>query len=73
MKRIKIVSFLCLASILISLLSFNAFAQDECAWYCKRTGQKQPEISEEEILISQYSAYSIDRSVDDSSEKKVIY
>ncbi len=73
MKKIKTISFLCLVSILISLFSFNAFALDEYAWYCKRSGRNQPEISEEELLISKYSAYSIDRSVDDTSERKVIY
>ena len=73
MKKIKLISVICLISIFFSLISFDAFSMCEYSWYCKRSGRKQPALTKEERLISAYSGYSIDRSVDDNSERKVIY
>ena len=74
MKVLKIISFILLFSVFASLLSSTVYAKEgECAWFCKRCGKYQPPITEEETLISSYSGYSIDRSVNDSSDNKIIY
>ena len=63
-----------IAIICIFSLSVTAFAhQCELHWSCKRCGNNQPPVSDAETLISRYNGYSIDRSVDDTSDKRVIY
>ena len=67
--------FLTLTAIICILsLSVTAFAhQSERHWSCKRCGNNQPPLTDAEQLIAKYGGYSIDRSVDDSSDKKVLY
>ena len=48
-------------------------AELEYNWYCTRNGREQPPITAEEVLISKYSGYSVDRSVTDNDEKKILY
>ncbi len=63
-----------IAIICIFSLSVTAFAhQSELHWSCKRCGNNQPPITDAEALISRYNGYSIDRSVDDTSDKRVLY
>ena len=59
----------------ISVLTcFNVYAEEsELCWYCVRSGKKQPSVTREEMLLSRYGGVSIDRGVNDNSDKKVIY
>ena len=60
--------------ILTFVFCFNSFAErSEMCWYCLRSGNRQPNITREEKLISSYGGISVDRSVNDSSDRKVIY
>lgn len=72
--RKKLIFAIALFSVLVSALTVKSKAKEsEYAWYCVRRGNNQPEITESEMLISKYSGYSIDRSVSDDSDKRVIY
>lgn len=74
-NKMKKSIFLTLGALLcIFTLSVTAFAHTgEYGWCCKRSGNCQPPISEAEKLISKYDGYSIDRSVTDDSDKRVLY
>ena len=74
MKYKKIIATaLALASV-ISLGKSTVYATErEYSWYCIRCGNKQPPVTDEEKLLCGYGGFSIDRSVNDSSERKVIY
>lgn len=74
MRKFKIV-FICILTFVSVLLSaFNAFAAvKEHSWFCVRSGNKQPPVTPAEALINEYGGFSIDRSVTDSSDKKVLY
>lgn len=75
MKANKIISFLLFCVILLYAMPSAVIAggEREYSWYCKRNGGAQPEVSVEEERISEYGGFSIDRSVSDTSHKKVIY
>lgn len=73
MRRIL---FFCVILALLLSTPFTAIpsaAVGEYCWFCERSGQKQPRISQEEKLINKYNAYNIDRSVSDTSDNRVIY
>ena len=77
MKSYKYV-FLCI--LIVSLIfgsTVNVFAGNdgtkEYNWFCIRNGSSQPPITPQEALINKYGAISVDRSVSDSSDRKVIY
>ena len=74
MKKRKMV-FLCILTVLAFLINsvYALATPGEKSWFCIRNGNLQPPLSAEEMLINEYGAISIDRSVSDSSEKKVIY
>lgn len=74
MKKYKIIIPLALILIIANVLSISVSAKEsEYSWYCQRTGNKQPNITYEENLISKYEGYCIDRSVTDKSSDKVLY
>lgn len=73
MKTKFIKLFLILIILSALLVGHSSAACNELSWYCIRSGNRQPRVSKEEQLIAQYDGYAIDRSVSDSSEKKVIY
>lgn len=74
MKRNKLILLLVLLAFFCECFSLVSYADNqEYAWYCKRSGNLQPDISKEEKMISKYNAFSIDRSVTNDSDKKVIY
>lgn len=71
MKRI--IALLIIISLSV-MLCINSYAEEsELCWYCVRSGKRQPSITREERLISSYGGISVDRGVDDNSDKKVIY
>lgn len=74
MKRIKII-FLCILTLIsIAVGSTRAFAHTvEKGWFCVRSGNSQPPITNEELLINKYGGISIDRRFNDESCEKVIY
>lgn len=74
MRKIKIVIICILTVVLIFSSAFNAFgANRELSWFCVRSGNKQPPVTKYEVLINKYGGFSVDRSVSDISEKKVLY
>jgi len=72
MKKVIII-LLCSLFLLNSFILSAYSSAGEYNWYCRRNGNKQPQISCEEELIGKYNGYSIDRCVSDSSAEKVIY
>ena len=74
MNKIKFV-FICILTLFSFVInSICAYGiTEERSWFCVRNGNCQPPITAEEILINKYSGISIDRSVSDNSEKKVLY
>ena len=74
MERKRFVLLFLLFAIFLECLAIPSFAQNrEYAWFCRRNGVHQPRVTDEEVRISKYNAYSIDRSVTDDSDEKVIY
>ena len=73
MKRKYIKLLLLILTVCYALTGKSYAASSECSWYCIRSGNKQPPITEEELLLSKYNGYALDRSVDDTASKKVIY
>ena len=75
MKKIKALLVCILTLVLIFANNYqSAFAHSkEYGWFCVRSGQKQPPVTKEELLINKYGGISIDRSVNDKSERKVLY
>ena len=75
MKRRNIIALACAFSLfLLSASSSTVFAHNgELSWFCIRSGSRQPPITKEEKLINKYGAVSLDRNVNDNSERKVIY
>ncbi len=74
MKIKKIVTVILSALTITAILANYVNAEaTQYSWYCKRNGNKQPEITKEEELISKYNGYSIDRNVADDDEKKILY
>lgn len=72
--KIKIIKSLLIVLIVSSFVNISSYASNaEMSWYCIRSGNCQPRITEEEILISKYNGYALDRGVCDTSDKKVIY
>lgn len=74
MKGIKFV-FSALVGISIFLSgATSVFAEAHVSsWYVKRNGNKRPLLSAEQTIINEYNAYYIDNSLNDDSERKVIY
>ena len=71
MKRIALfILILRLVSLFATVASAEA---TELCWFCIRSGEKQPPITNEERLISKYGGVSVDRGVNDESSDKVIY
>ena len=74
MRKIKIVFICILTLVSVFLSAVNAHAgEKEYSWFCVRSGNKQPPVTSSEALINKYCGFSIDRSVSDSSEKKILY
>ena len=73
MKKTGVLLICILTLLSVGLSSVSVSATNEFNWYCIRSGNCQPPITEQERLINKYSGISIDRSVGDESEKKVIY
>ena len=74
MKKRNII-FICVfvaLSLMISAFSASA-SSGEYNWFCVRNGNLQPPITDSERLINQFGGFSIDRSVTDESERKVLY
>jgi len=74
MKKTRAI-FICILtflSLLINAFSASALSK-EYSWYCVRSGNLQPKVTSEELLINKYGGISIDRSVNDASEKKILY
>ena len=69
----KIISVLLLFSAILSLTAFNVFAEEGIGWFIKRNGNKQPIFTQEQIEVSNYSGYYIDKSLNDESSEKVLY
>jgi len=70
-KLIKLISLLFIFSIAIT--GKAGAMSGEISWYCIRSGNSQPRVTKEELLIGKYNGYSLDRSVSDTSDKKIIY
>ena len=63
-----------LALFIISILGESISATNGCeSWYVKRNGNKQPSLQGEQEIILKYDGYYLDRSVNDDSEKKILY
>ena len=74
MKKHRVVLICILTFLSLIFSSYGAQANTiEHNWFCIRNGNSQPPITEEEVLINKYSGFSIDRSVNDNSEKKILY
>ena len=71
-KKSGFICILTLLSLMINCISVSALSK-EYNWFCIRCGNKQPPITDSELLINKYGGFSIDRSVNDNSDKKVIY
>lgn len=69
----KIIAFLILMLVIINIFCFSVSAAEGINWYVKRSGNKQPVISEEQKIIEKYNGYYIDKKVSDDSTKKIIY
>lgn len=72
----KLITLLLLVAAVFNVFTFSSFASCEgegINWYIKRSGNKQPQIPPEHSIIEKYDGYYIDKKVDDSSDKKVIY
>ncbi len=71
----KIVLLLVCACFFLSAIHASAIevGRGENGWFCLRTGKAQPPVTKEELLINKYGGVSIDRGVNDNSEKKVLY
>lgn len=48
-------------------------AAEPQGWYIKKNGHNRPVLPKDEEYISDYNAYYIDPTLDDTSERKVIY
>lgn len=74
MKKIRVI-LICILTFLSLFMNYcNASAiSKEYNWFCTRSGNCQPPVTKEELLINEYSGFSLDRSVNDTSKKKVIY
>ena len=73
MKRKYIKFLLLILALTISLTGKSYALNSENSWYCIRCGNKQPPVTKEEALVSKYNGYALDRSVDDTADKKIIY
>lgn len=71
----KIICVILCACVFFASVSFSSSAEDssEKNWYCLRTGKNQPPITKDELTINKYGGFSIDRSVNDGSEKRILY
>ena len=70
----KHLKFLIVALAIFTIIAPRSNAlSSEMSWYCIRSGNSQPRVTEEELLVSQYNGYALDRCVCDASDKKVIY
>ena len=74
MRKSKNIVFCILTLLSVFINSTHAYANSfEKNWFCIRNGNSQPPVTEQERLINKYGGISIDRSVNDGSEKKVLY
>lgn len=73
MKKILCLLFAFLFLILDPIFVRASESQNSISWYCARNGTRQPPITNEERMISKYGAKSIDRSVSDNSNRRVLY
>lgn len=60
---------LCIAAFTVNVIA----APQEMSWSCIRCGNSQPPVTDAETLIAKYNGFSIDRSVSDTSDKRVLY
>ena len=74
--KIKILSLIILMFMLVNV-GTSAESKDSYScgvnWYVRRSGNKRPEISEEQKVIEKYDGYYIDKKLGDDSSKKRIY
>ena len=69
----KIITFVISVCILLAF-GINSYADESVmCWYCVRSGKRQPSVTREERLVTSYGGITVDRSVNDSSDKRVIY
>lgn len=70
----KIIKITLMALVISLTLAGNSKAAcDEMSWYCIRSGNCQPRVTKEEMMISKYNGYALDRKVCDESDRRVIY
>ena len=61
-------------TILLKVFCVSIFAQSDAVnWYVRRSGNSQPEISDEQKIIEKYNGIYIDKNYTDESAEKRIY
>ena len=73
MKRIGIIKIISLFLLIISFLNVTCFGANEYSWFFVKNGNSQPNVNDEERRINRYNGFCLDRSVNDESDKRVLY